>query len=143
MFARLRQRLIDEALAGVPERNNPWPYAKRTPPAEQIAQKTPPLPARLLRRLVRSLGLHPDDPESFLGRLVDRRALIVCTNHAWLDVGRPTGLFASEMTVPYYLFSEAGIDVDLASPLGGVIAVDPLSLRSVVRTHHDLSLIHI
>ena len=81
--------------------------------------------------------MHPDDPEPFLGRLVGRRALIVCTNHAWLDVGRPTGLFASEMTVPYYLFSEAGIDVDLASPLGGMIAVDPLSFRSVVRTHHD------
>ena len=137
VFARLRQRLIDTASARVPERNNPWPYARRNPPVEQITRKRPPPPARLLRRMVRSLGIHPDDPEPFVGRLVGRRALIVCTNHAWLDVGRPTGLFASEMTVPYYLFSEAGIDVDLASPLGGMIAVDPLSFRSVVRTHHD------
>ena len=41
------------------------------------------------------------------------------------------------MTVPYYLFSNAGITVDLASPLGGVIPIDPMSFRPVIRSHHD------
>ncbi|WP_419146332.1 type 1 glutamine amidotransferase domain-containing protein [Iamia majanohamensis] len=66
-----------------------------------------------------------------------RRALIVCTNHAWLDIGKPTGLFASEMTVPYYLFTDAGMSVDIASPEGGLVPVDPLSLKPVVRTEAD------
>ena len=69
--------------------------------------------------------------------LLGRRALIVCTNHAVLDIGKPTGVFASEMTVPYYVFLDAGMDVDVASPAGGAIPVDPLSLKPVLRTADD------
>ena len=32
---------------------------------------------------------------------------------------------------------DAGLDVDVASPRGGVIPVDPLSLRPVLRTEAD------
>ena len=42
----------------------------------------------------------------------------VATNHGVLDVGKPTGVFASEMTVPYYAFLDAGMAVDVASPEG-------------------------
>ena len=52
-------------------------------------------------------------------------------------MAKPTGVFSSEMTVPYYLFTDAGIEVDLASPLGGHISIDPLSVRGIVRSHHD------
>ena len=69
--------------------------------------------------------------------LTGRRALVVATNHGTLDIGKPTGVFASELTVPYYAFLDAGMDVDVASPLGGVIPVDPLSLKPVVRTEAD------
>ncbi|MDX2378897.1 MAG: type 1 glutamine amidotransferase domain-containing protein [Acidimicrobiia bacterium] len=41
------------------------------------------------------------------------------------------------MTVPYYAFLDAGMDVDLASPSGGMIAVDPMSLKPVIRTSED------
>ena len=41
------------------------------------------------------------------------------------------------MTVPYYAFLDAGMDVDVASPNGGMIAVDPKSLKPVVRTPED------
>ncbi|MEZ5170577.1 MAG: type 1 glutamine amidotransferase domain-containing protein [Acidimicrobiia bacterium] len=41
------------------------------------------------------------------------------------------------MTVPYYAFLDAGMDVDVASPAGGVIPVDPLSVRGVLRTDAD------
>ena len=54
-----------------------------------------------------------------------------------IDIGKPTGVFASEMTVPYYAFVDAGMDVDVASPLGGVIPVDPQSLKPVVRCADD------
>ncbi len=137
VFTYMKDALAQEAERSVPARNNPWPYEKRNPPVEQLPRKSPPPPARALRRLVRKLGMHPHDTESYTLKSEGLKALIVCTNHAWLDVGKPTGLFASEMTVPYYLFSDAGIEVDLASPKGGEIAVDPISLRPIPRSEHD------
>ncbi len=87
--------------------------------------------------MLQRVGLHPDDDNADVADVRGRRALVVCTNHGVLDIGKPTGVFASEMTVPYYLFLDAGMTVDLASPLGGTIPVDPQSLRPVVRTQHD------
>jgi len=62
---------------------------------------------------------------------------MVATNTAVMDIGKPTGVFASEMTVPYYAFLDAGMKVDVASPLGGVIPVDPQSLKPVFRSGDD------
>ena len=137
VFNFLKNCLKEESANQVPERNNPWPYARRKPPKEQIPMKKPPPPARFLRNFLQKIGLHPEDLHPFEDELNDFRALIVCTNHSWLDVAKPTGVFSSEMTVPYYLFTDAGIEVDLASPLGGEIAIDPMSLRAVTRSHHD------
>ncbi len=81
--------------------------------------------------------MHPDDPDATTFDLAGKRALVVATNVAWLDIAKPTGVFASEMTVPYYAFLDAGMDVDLASPSGGMIAVDPKSLKPVIRTPED------
>ncbi|MGI9578058.1 MAG: type 1 glutamine amidotransferase domain-containing protein [Microthrixaceae bacterium] len=78
--------------------------------------------------------MHPDDTERNDVDATGRRALVVATNHAVLDVGKPTGVFASELTVPYYAFQDAGMTVDVASPDGGVVPVDPMSLRAVLRT---------
>ncbi len=56
--------------------------------------------------------------------LKGRRALVVCTNHNRLDpLNKDTGAFGSEFTVPYYAFINAGMDVDMASPKGGVIPI--------------------
>ena len=137
VFLYMKKRLNDEFIACVPSRNKPWNYAKRKPPIEQIPFKNPSFPARFLRHALNKAGMHPEDLNSFQGNLISSKALIVCTNRSWLDSGKPTGLFASEMTVPYYLFSKAGIEVDLASPIGGAIPVDPLSLKSVIRSHYD------
>ncbi|MDG2262687.1 MAG: type 1 glutamine amidotransferase domain-containing protein [Actinomycetota bacterium] len=41
------------------------------------------------------------------------------------------------MTVPYYAFLDAGMTVDIASPSGGVVPVDPQSLRAPIRTEQD------
>jgi putative intracellular protease/amidase len=65
------------------------------------------------------------------------RALCIATNHGVLDIGVATGVFASELTVPYYCFLDAGMQVDVASPLGGIIPVDPLSMKEEIRTPED------
>lgn len=133
----LRMQLKHHRAASVPERNEPWPYVERRPTAGPPAV-TPSAPARALRRLVQRLGMHPDDPDALTApELFGRRALVVCTNHGVLDIGKPTGVFASEMTAPYYVFRDAGMEVDIASPLGGTVPVDPLSLKPVLRSEHD------
>jgi len=138
--ARLVARLDEERARCVPARNNPWPYARRHPVSGPPA-KRPPLPVRWLRRAVQRVGMHPDDPigvsAEAAAALPGRRALVVCTNHAVLDVGRATGVYASEMTAPYYAFLDAGMVVDVASPQGGTIPVDPMSLNPVLRSDTD------
>ncbi len=80
-----------------------------------------------LRSILAAMGLHrhytiPDFD------LKGRRALMVCTNHNRLDpLKRKTGAFGSEFTVPYYAFINAGLDVDMASPQGGEIPIQPPS----------------
>ncbi len=136
VFSLLRERLADEREVLVPDRKTPWPYASMRR-AGGPAARTPPPPARVLRKALRRLGLHPDDPDAVALDLAGRRALIVATNTAVLDVGKPTGVFASEMTVPYYAFLDAGMRVDVASPAGGTIPVDPQSLKPVIRSAGD------
>lgn len=102
--------------------------------ARGTSSKRVPPPARALRKVLQRLGMHPDDTEAVDVDLSGRRALIVATNHGVLDIGKPTGVFASEMTVPYYAFVDAGMSVDVASPKGGVIPVEPQSLRAPLRT---------
>ncbi|MDG1368186.1 MAG: sulfatase-like hydrolase/transferase [Acidimicrobiales bacterium] len=131
VFALLVDRVAAERTRAVPTRNKPWPYATR---AERTRMKTPPAPARALRKLLQRAGMHPEDTESIDVDLAGRRALVIATNRGVLDVGKPTGVFASEMTVPYYAFLDAGMDVDVASPAGGTIPVDPQSLRAPLRT---------
>ncbi|MCP4227852.1 MAG: type 1 glutamine amidotransferase domain-containing protein, partial [Actinomycetia bacterium] len=83
------------------------------------------------------LGFHPEDPEPIDFELSGRRALVIATNHGVLDIAKPTGVFASELTVPYYAFVDAGMEVDVASPKGGVIPVDPQSVKPIIRTAAD------
>lgn len=46
--------------------------------------------------------------------------LMILTSHAQLgSTGKPTGIWAEELTTPYYALTDAGFDVVLASPLGG------------------------
>jgi putative intracellular protease/amidase len=102
-----------------------------------VAREAPPRPALLARRLLQRLGLHPADPAPATFDLTGHRALIVATNHGILDIGKATGVFSSEMTVPYYAFLDAGMEVDVASPAGGVIPVDPMSMKPAIRTEAD------
>lgn len=63
---------------------------------------------RLVRKAEQRLGYHPEATEPWSVILPGRRALVVATNHGVLDIGKPTGVFASELTAAYYSFLDAG-----------------------------------
>jgi putative intracellular protease/amidase len=87
--------------------------------------------------LLTAMGLHPD----YRGQRFDlsgRKALIITTSQGVLgDTGRKTGVYASEMTVPYYQFLDAKMQVDVASIKGSEIPIEPGSLGWPVATHAD------
>jgi putative intracellular protease/amidase len=90
------------------------------------------LPAAL-----RTAGLHPpyQGPKY---RLPGGKALIITTSHDRLgDGGARTGVFASEMTAPYYEFLGGGMKVDVASIKGGEIPIDPLSFKWYIKSEYD------
>jgi putative intracellular protease/amidase len=87
--------------------------------------------------LLRAMGLHRHVrlPKR---NLAGRRALVIATSHDTLgETGRKTGVFASEMTAPYYTFLDAGMHVDVASIRGGEIPIEPVSLKWPLRSHFD------
>ena len=102
--------------------------------ADRTLKNRPSVPRLASRRLLQKFGVHPKDQDAVTLDMRRTRALCVATNHAVLDIGVATGVFASELTVPYYVFLDAGMQVDVASPLGGVIPVDPLSMTPEIRT---------
>ncbi|MBU0550331.1 MBL fold metallo-hydrolase [Myxococcota bacterium] len=82
-------------------------------------------------------SVHPE----YAGRTFEldgARALIITTSVSTLgEGGAATGVFASEMTAPYYEFLDAGMEVDVASIEGGAIPVDPLSFLPNIISSYD------
>jgi putative intracellular protease/amidase len=64
-------------------------------------------------------------------RMSPRILMIVTSNARMGDTGKPTGLWAEELAVPYYALVDAGALVTLASPAGGPAPIDPGSLKPV------------
>ncbi len=86
---------------------------------------------------LRAMGLHPhySGPKA---QFPGGKALIITTSHDRLgDKGSKTGVFASEMTAPYYEFKDGGMKVDLASIKGGQIPIDPLSFKWFIKSSYD------
>ncbi|MEM8861019.1 MAG: type 1 glutamine amidotransferase domain-containing protein [Chloroflexota bacterium] len=90
-----------------------------------------------LPALLRRLGLHPH----YHGKryhFPDKKALVITTSHdTLLESGKPTGVWASEMTVPYYEFLDAKMQVDVASIQGGNIPLEKPSIRWPMATDAD------
>jgi putative intracellular protease/amidase len=105
--------------------------------ADRILTGKPSRPRLASRRLLQKFGVHPHDPDAVALDMRGTRALCIATNHGVLDIGVATGVFGSELTVPYYAFLDAGMQVDVASPRGGMIPVDPLSMTPEIRTPED------
>ena len=56
------------------------------------------------------------------------KILMVLTSHDKLgNTGRKTGFWLEEFAAPYFVFTDAGIELTLASPKGGQPPVDPKS----------------
>ena len=56
------------------------------------------------------------------------RILMVLTSHDQLgDTGRKTGFWLEEFAAPYFVFRDAGAELTLASPKGGLPPIDPKS----------------
>lgn len=104
---------------------------------ERILDPRPSPAGRAGRALLRTVGLHPDDARRAPRKVPDARALVVASSHGVLDIGVATGVFASELTVPYYVFQDAGLAVDVASIKGGIVPVDPLSMKEAIRSADD------
>ena len=64
VFAHLAGQLAAERTRSVPDRNQPWPYVDRIP-SEGPMKNNPPPPARLLRKALQRVGLHPEDDRRF------------------------------------------------------------------------------
>ncbi len=63
--------------------------------------------------------------------MTSRILMIVTSNARMGDTGKPTGLWAEELAVPYYALADAGVDVTLASPAGGPAPIDPGSVKPI------------
>ena len=56
------------------------------------------------------------------------KILMVLTSHDRMgDTGHETGFWLEEFAAPYYVFKDAGAEITLASPKGGLPPVDPNS----------------
>lgn len=90
-----------------------------------------------LPKILNLIGFHPDY-ERVEYDLTGKKALIVTTSHGVLgDSGKATGVYGSEMNIPYYEFLDAGMTVDIASIQGGEIPIEPVSLRYPLVTPAD------
>ncbi len=79
-----------------------------------------------LPQLLHALGLHPACPP-FQGDLSGRSELVISPSHSEMcgESGGKTGVASSELLHPYYEFLDAGMEVDVASILGGEIPIEP------------------
>jgi putative intracellular protease/amidase len=105
--------------------------------SDRTLVRRPSMPKLATRHLLQQFGVHPKDPDAVTLEMHGFKALCIATNHGVLDIGVATGVFGSELTVPYYVFLDSRMHVDVASPLGGVIPIDPLSMKEPIRTPDD------
>jgi putative intracellular protease/amidase len=65
------------------------------------------------------------------------KILMVLTSHDQLgNTGRKTGFWLEELAAPYYAFKDAGADIVLASPKGGMPPLDPKSKDPEFQTEY-------
>jgi putative intracellular protease/amidase len=57
-----------------------------------------------------------------------KKVLFVVTSHDKLgNTGEKTGFWTEELAAPYYALSDHGVEIDIATPLGGQPPIDPKS----------------
>ena len=67
--------------------------------------------------------------------IMTKKILMVLTSHDELgSTGNKTGFWVEEFAAPYYTFIDAGVEVILATPLGGQAPIDPTSTLADFQT---------
>ena len=136
VFDRMCDAMKAERARAVPERNHPWPYAPRRPTAGPMT-KSPPAPARAARKLVQKLGHAPGRP---------RRDHLRSRGQAGARRGDQRGLARDREADRCVRQRDDRAVLRLPrrrdgrrrrQPTGGMVAVDPKSLRPVIRTAED------
>ena len=61
--------------------------------------------------------------------MLNRILMIVTSNEKMGNTGKATGIWAEELVTPYYIFMDAGFEVEIASPKGGGVPFDPSSIK--------------
>jgi len=62
---------------------------------------------------------------------MSKRVLMIATSNAKMgDTGKVTGIWAEELILPYYTFTDSSLDVVIASPAGGAVPFDPSSIKA-------------
>lgn len=91
----------------------------------------------LVPQILHLMGVH----SHYKGRefnLHGKKALVIGTNHEDLgNTGKKTGVALSELSVPYYQFLDGKMQVDIASPKGGKVPIDPATIRWPIPTPYD------
>jgi putative intracellular protease/amidase len=65
------------------------------------------------------------------------RILMIVTSYGRIEkADQPTGAWLEELAASYYVFHDAGYEIDIASPKGGAGPLDPLSLEEPWLTAH-------
>src|SRR5687767_9872503 len=63
------------------------------------------------------------------------KALFITTSCDVLnDLPGKSGIWLEEIAAPYYYFKDAGVEITIASPDGGIVPIDPKSLSIMVAT---------
>ena len=63
------------------------------------------------------------------------RILMILTSHGEFGhAGRKTGIWLESFVTPYFIFRDAGVEVTLTSPLGGMPPIDPTSRQATFPT---------
>jgi len=61
---------------------------------------------------------------------MSKRVLMIVTSHSTMgEGGKATGIWTDELAAPYYIFLDAGIEVEIASPKGSAVPFDPASIK--------------
>jgi putative intracellular protease/amidase len=94
-----------------------------------------------LPTILHKAGLHPEYNGATV-ELPGKRALVITTSHGVLSApgeteGPATGVWGSELTHPYYTFTDGGMEVDVASIKGGEIPIDPQSFFFATKSPED------
>ena len=67
---------------------------------------------------------------------MNKKILLISTSESDMN-GHPTGLWLEELAEPYNVFKKAGLEVEIASILGGKVILDKNSIPNGIPSEHE------